>query len=1384
MSNESNTKLFLGLDLGSVSLNCVILDECQKVLFKKYLRNNGNPLNTLKNLFIEIEGELGDISFSGAVITGSGKELVAEVVNFGTINEIVAHAKAAWTLHPEVKTVFEIGGQDSKYIETGKTDDGKYYLKDHTFNELCAAGTGAFLDQQAQRLGITIEELSKMAFNARAVPSIAGRCSVFAKSDMIHLQQKAVPTDEIAAGLCFALVRNYIAAICKGRKPQLPIVFQGGVAANKGVARAFKEILDIEDKDFIIPSDHSVTGAHGSALTALENPLEKSLKIKELIEFFKNASAAPEASSDLPVLKFSMFPKSPEPVGIDNAAGHLFMGIDVGSVSTKGVIIDSRQRLVASTYLPTAGRPVEAIKKLVDELKKLSKKNIGITHIAYTGSGRHLAKALFGCGTVMDEISAQSISSAKFFPDTDTIIEIGGQDSKFIKMSDGKIKAFKMNRACAAGTGSFLEEQAGRLGINIRNDFSDMAFKSENPVRLGSRCTVFMDSDLVHHIQRGAKKEDLCAGLAYSVAENYLEKVAGSTTVGENIIFQGGVAKNSALHAVFENLTGKPVKIHPYPEVSGALGAAFTAFDEVEQGNTGCGFSLSLLEINAKTESFVCNTCENLCEVRKITVENRETTFFGSICGRYEKGISSAILPDDPFKTREELLFKSCETKEGDSPRGEIGIPFSLTIYDYFPFWKTFFTKLGYKVILSDKTTKKIVKSGLINVPGEFCYPVKVLYGHIESLKTKNIKNIFVPHLRLFKPENEKKPRYACPYTQSIPYILKATMKDEINVMTCEYPVDGEYSYWVKETAKQLGINKDEIKKAADSALAAQDTFRKNCIEEGKKIIKKLEQSNKRGAVLIGRPYNTGDRYVNLDIARKLKELDIIPIPFDFIEPENEPMPELWSRIRWGYGRKLVQSARSLKHNKNLGAVIVTNFGCGPDAFIDQYLEYELKDVPHIIIELDDHQAEAGLVTRLEAFSRNFKITERKVKKVEGKDPSKPRMSVKKYTYYVPSFMDHAYAITGALKGSKCKTVMLPPTDEESWNLGMKYAHGRECHPFISFTGDLLKAAKQPGFVAKEACYFGPSYFGPCLLPQYPLALHLILERAGLADVTVMNITDPTNMKKLGVSYQLRMGHGIYSIDRFFKWKTEIEPYEAEKGSVDKVYREILLEIEKGLAENRFFKTLEECVDKFKAVPLSENKSSRPKIGIIGDAYTRVNCHSNNNLYQRLNEMGFEVWTSASMIDITFLGIEQMHLEFIKKGKPVSGMLMKSYSPGVKKWRNRIDKYFPDNIATPQERPFKDIYKCTEKYINFWIDRALASNISRIEEFKDGGADGIINVMCHNCMLGNVVSALSGSMKKDMDEIPICSIIYEGLKSTHNVNRLEAFTDQIKNCLR
>lgn len=1384
--NRAQKYFRLGLDVGSVSVKCIITDAFGKIVFSHYARSAGQPVSKSLALFKAIEASFGTLVFSGAVVTGSGKELVAEPIGVETVNEIVAHATAAWKTYPNIKSIFEIGGQDSKYITIDRDTGGRHYLKDHAFNQLCAAGTGAFLDQQAERIGVSIEQLGHMAKAAGKAANVAGRCSVFAKSDMIHLQQKAVPVEEIAAGLCFALARNFLSTLCKGRVPDPPILFQGGVAANVGVVRAFREILHLGAKDLLVPVNFSVMGALGSAIIAGQSPLSQPVTIAELVQRLAAAGDRPPASSaGLPIQRPHPPPGVSQSVApYESFSGPYFLGIDVGSVSTKGVIIDSCANVVASSYGPTASRPIEALQGCIAELAKdaVAVRGENISHVVATGSGRHIAKALFGGGSVVDEISAQSVSCSHFFPDADTLIEIGGQDAKFIRLQDGKIQSFKMNKACAAGTGAFLEEQAGRLKVRIEEEFADYAFRSLSPAGLGSKCTVFMDSDLVHHLQRGTPTEDLCAGLAYSIAENYLEKVVGSSRIGQTIIFQGGVARNEAVRAVFQELTHTVVQAHPHPEISGALGAALTARQEYEHGAVSFGLTLTTIKFEADLAGFTCQLCENLCEIRKITVADGATAYFGSVCGRFEKSAGEPLPASDPFAIREQLLHDCVQPPAIEPHRGQIGFPLALSLHDHLPFWGTLFHRLGFSTVYSPKTQKSVVELGVMHGPGEFCYPMKVLFGHVQSLIDQGVKKIFIPHLSKFTPPQETTPRYACPYTQAAPYIVRENLSPAKEILTLNFPMAGELHYWVAETAKKLVIDPDEIQQALDIALAAQNTFTEGCLTAGKKILAELYSQNRRGAVLIGRPYNTSDRYVNLNLARKLRALDIEPLPDDFIPNPTKPLPQLWSRIRWGYGRRLVQAARALKEYPFLGAIIVTNFGCGPDAFIDQYLEHELRDTPYLVLEFDDHQAEAGLVTRLEAFSRNFTISDKTKIIVEGIDPGKPRIPLKEYTYYVPSFMDHAYALTGALQASGCKTVLLPPTDEQSWNLGLRHSYGKECHPFISFTGDILKAAQQPGFDPGKACYYGPSYFGPCLLPQYGLALHLILERVGLGAITVMNIADPTNMKELGATYMMRLALGIYTIDRFFKWKTEIEPYAKHRGEVNAVYQQILLDLERGLATGSFIKMIKKSVQALAGVQLTDHSGRRPKIGIVGDVYTRINSHSNNHLYQKLQDGGLEIWPSCSLIDVSFLGVEQLHAEHLRQGHSFRGVVTKSLIPGVKLARWLVDRYFPESIRTPQERDYHAVSKVAGKYADFWIDKALSLNLNRIEELHQAGADGVVHVMCHNCMLGNITASLAPSMRRDMGDIPIGNLVYEGLQSTHNTNRIEAFIHQVNSC--
>jgi len=1385
---DSPGQTFLGLDLGSVSLKAVVIDSDGEVVYEDYRRTHGRPIRTVGQLLGDMHDRLGDTTFGGVVATGSGKGLLTRAFGIPGKNEIVAQATAAWTLYPDVRSIIEIGGQDSKFIRVGHSASGGPFVEDHAFNELCAAGTGAFLDQMAGRLGLSIEEFGDLGAGAELAARMAGRCSVFAKTDMIHLQQRACPTDEIVAGLCSALARNYLAGLCRGRAPQAPILFQGGVAANSGVLRAFRELMNVSDDDLIRPARFRVMGALGAALLARDAPMQDPVSPGVLSQRLDAREEEPPEASGLDPLK-PVAEVQPVPIQYDGgrqaADARLFFGLDVGSVSTKAVVIDAKARPVAVCYLATGGRPVDAVRKAMDEIRDQLPGEARIRYAVSTGSGRHVARDLVEADEAVDEITAQARSARHFCPDADTVFEIGGQDSKYMLMERGQVARFQMNRACAAGTGAFLEEQAGRLGLDIRSEFSKAAFESKTPARLGSRCTVFMDSDLVHHLQKGAGLDDLCAGLAWSIGQNYLEKVVGSCPVGAHVLFQGGVAKNEAVQVVMRRLVGGRLSVHPYPEVSGAWGAALIGRDAVRNGAGESSFpGLSDGVGNVTTRTFVCRSCENLCEIQQMTTERgSRRSHFGSVCGRFEQGLDEAILPDDAFEVRERLLQEGTGESDPPAPRGDMGFPMGLSMADCFPFWHAFFSVLGFRVNASGASNRDKASLGMARVPEEFCYPIKLLFGHVHHMIDSGTRRIFIPHLNRFPAPGEEKAWYACPYTQAAPYVVRENV-DGADVLTLEYPVSGEEKHWVRTASRSMDIEEAEVRQALHDASNAQERFRAACRAEGKRVIDGLKESGRVGVVLLGRPYNTSDRYANLNLARRLKGLGLEPIPFDFLPIESERLPGFWDRVRWGYGREQLQAAGIIRRNPSLAAVVVTNFGCGPDSFVDQYLEEVLKDTQHIVLEFDEHQAEAGLVTRLEAFARTLRGTTGQSRKTKDEslalDPGEPTRPLREYIYYVPGFSDHAHAYVGALRGAGCRSVLLPPTDDESWQLGLRHAYGRECHPYISFLGDLLKAADRPGFVPDEAAFYGPSYFGPCLVPQYIIALKLVLRRIGLGGITPLNIADPPTMAPLGRAYIIRLGLGLYAIDRLYKWKVESEPYEEVPGEVDRVHRLNLQAIEDGLANGRFWKSLKDTVDRFRAVRLRSDAGSRPVIGMIGDAYTRVNEHANNRLYERLEGMGFEVWPSCSLIDISLLGAEQLHEEMLRKGRSVAGNAARALIPGVAGLRWLVDRHFPKDIRTPQERQFPDVRRAADRHASHWIDKLLSLNMSRIEEFREAGAQGVINAMCHNCMIGTVTAALMKPMSSGDAGFSTCTLVYEGLQSTHNHNRIEAFAHQIE----
>jgi len=539
-----DTPYLLGIDVASVSVDvAVVAADTLEILEAAYIRHHGRPMQVAADAIDEAVEKWGKQNLRGLAATGSGGRVVAEVLGVGFVNEVVAQATATLHLYPHVNTIIEIGGDDSKLIFLRESAvDGKREIADFAMNTLCAAGTGSFLDKQASRLGLSIEEFGELGAQVEDPPRVAGRCSVFAKSDMIHLQQKGTPTREIVGGVCHALIRNFKSTVASAAELRPPISFQGGVAANAGIRKAMRKVLGLADGDLVIPEHFGMMGAIGAVLKANATgevampDLSKQAELAAYEEISEEAPLAPLALDKSVIMPSEIY--RPEVAAGEKIPAYL--GVDVGSISTNLVVIDSERRMLSKIYLMTAGEPIEAVRRglkiIGDDIGDI----VEIRGVSTTGSGRYLTGDFVGADVVKNEITAHARGALAIDPSVDTIFEIGGQDSKYISLHNGHVVDFMMNKVCAAGTGSFLEEQAEKLGISIEEEFADLALDAKAPRDLGERCTVFMETEMVKHQQAGATTGELVSGLAYSIVTNYLNQVVAKKPVGDHIFFQGG----------------------------------------------------------------------------------------------------------------------------------------------------------------------------------------------------------------------------------------------------------------------------------------------------------------------------------------------------------------------------------------------------------------------------------------------------------------------------------------------------------------------------------------------------------------------------------------------------------------------------------------------------------------------------------------------------------------------------------------------------------------------------------------------------------------------------------------------------------------------------
>jgi predicted CoA-substrate-specific enzyme activase len=1418
---------YIGLDAGSVSVKLVVLDEEGRRLHSLYQRHKGQPLSVALKFLDAVAGQKdgGSPAFSLS-LTGSAGRLIGSALGIEPVNEVVAYAYATCRLFPQIRSIIELGGEDSKLIILGADSRS---AKDFAMNSVCAAGTGSFLDQQAERLRLSIEEFSSLCLKSKNPPRIAGRCSVFAKSDMIHLQQIATPVEDIVAGLCFAVARNFKGSIARGRQIIPPVSFQGGVAANAGMVRAFKEIFGFED--LFVPQEHALMGAIGSALKSMEQKRPQSFSLKKLEEFVN--SSRPAERGHRPLFRqgedfterhlsdnkelFVRCNESTDENSPSTAAHHpslplrAYLGVDIGSISTNLAAIDEDCRLLAKRYLMTAGRPIEAVKRGLEEIGSEIGDRVVICGVGTTGSGRYMIADYIGADIVKNEITAQATAAALIDNEVDTIFEIGGQDSKYISLRNGVIIDFEMNKACAAGTGSFLEEQAEKLSIPIKKEFERLALKASNPCRLGERCTVFMENSLMANLQRGAEREDLLAGLSYSIVQNYINRVVGKRPIGQKIFFQGGVAFNKSVVAAFEKYLDREITVPPNHDVTGAIGMALIAMkhmkgkNSAETGFKGFGLSKRPYEIS----SFECKGCPNVCEINKVKVDGEKGhLFYGGRCEKYDvrKGRKENA-PRDLFALREELLWKAhlnyrnalSVVKDGaeeissrithDASRPKIGVPYVFYFHDYLPFWTTFLWELGFDVEVSGKTDRNIVDLGLESVLSEACFPVKTAHGHIKFLLGRGVKTIFMPSfVNLNSPGDPFERGFACPYTQTIPYSARVAFKGA-EILTPVVDMSRGEAFLKKELQRvfrPFKISSSQISKALAEARQAQEEFLKEIGSEGENTLSSLKE---RAVVITGRAYNAFDTGMNLNIPRKLADLGVLSIPMDFLPIASSDIDRDWPNMYWRAGQRILAAARIVRADPLLNAVYIGNFSCGPDSFITKFFEEEMSGKPYLHLEIDAHSADAGAITRCEAFldsvqnqdPKGAQTAQEKDKKGMPLNPSGVTHQAKR-KIYIPRMSDHALALAAAFEYCGVDAEVLQESSKDAVDLGRKFVSGKECYPCAVTTGDMVKKILEPGFAPERSAFFMPSGSGPCRFGQYNIFHRLVIRELGYEDVPVFSPNQDENFYEhlgvVGSDFAMRSWKGIIALELLHKCLHETRPYETDKGSADAVYDDYLRRACQSIkgADGDIGTLLRKAKADFEDIKRTDER--KPLIGIVGEIFVRSNRFSNEDLIRKIEAMGGEAYLAPVDEWISYINYMGLRRVLIKKDwSGIISLLLKRFFQ--KRIEHGLGRHFEGFLRSPGEPDTKEILAKAGPYLHSSFEGEAILSIGKSIDLIRRGASGLVNAMPFGCMPGTIVSGLMRGLSTDFG-VPCLSIPYDGTESLTTEIQLEAFMDQAK----
>ena len=1238
----------LGIDVGSTTIKVVALDSYNKVIYNDYRRHFSDIKNTLIGSLEECFKKIGNFDLK-ITVTGSGGIGVAQWLQCDFQQEVIACTRAVEEFINKTDVVIELGGEDAKIT----------YLKggiDQRMNGTCAGGTGAFIDQMAILLNTDAQGLNILARDAENIYPIASRCGVFAKTDIQPLINEGAKKSDIAVSIFQAVVDQTISGLACGKPIRGKVTFLGGpLHFLDSLRERFIKTLNLKEGEYFAPENSEIYVALGAAILSENNEIISS---KELIKKLNSISEKeiednflePLFKNDKEYFDFkkrhdsSVVPKS----DLKTYKGNIFLGIDVGSTTTKAVVLGQNGELLYSSYNNNEGSPLNKTLEILKELYILINKDTRIAKATVTGYGEGLIKVALGIDIGEIETICHFRGAKEFMPNVEFILDIGGQDMKALMIKDGVINNILLNEACSSGCGSFIEGFSKSLGISI-DEFAKLAISSKRPVDLGSRCTVFMNSKVKQVQKEGVSVSDISAGLSYSVIKNALYKVIkirNFDELGKNIIVQGGTFYNDGILRSFEKITGINVVRPEIAGLMGAYGAALISKENHKENEISTIITRDKInDFTIETSCERCGICGNNCLLTINKFSETEKYITGNRCERPLGEIAKKKNVPNLYKYKLKRIFSYKPLSKEEAIRGEIGIPRVLNMYENYPFWFTFLTKLKFKVVLSPISNKEIFKLGIETIPSESaCYPAKISHGHIMYLINKGLKIIFYPCVPYeYKEDSGANNHYNCPMVTSYPDVIKNNIDDlkekNIKYLSPFLSLHNKEKLYKRlyEIFEEFNVTKKEIIEAVDAAFNERENVVSDIRKKGEETLKYIEEHKMKGIVLSGRPYHI-DPEINHGLTDIITSFNMAVLTEDSVAHLGNLERPIRVVDQWMYHTRLYRAAAFVKERTDLELIQLTSFGCGLDAVTsDQVAEIlASRGKMYTLIKIDEGSNLGAVKIRIRSLKAAMEEREKNNVKLKNIDNSyKKNLFTKEmkkdWTILAPQMSPiHFQFIEKAVRASGYNIDVLPANDKEAIEEGIKYVNNDACYPSILVIGQMINALKSGKYDPNKTALIISQTGGGCRATNYVGFLKKGLREAGFPNVPIisLNVLGMERQPGFKISYRLikKLMMGVIYGDLFIRVLYRVRPYETVKGSANKLYEyyreKAFKNVENG-NKNEMNKLVKEIVKAFDTLEI--NDEVKPKVGIVGEILVKYHPTANNNIVDVLEKEGAEV---------------------------------------------------------------------------------------------------------------------------------------------------------------